>query len=82
MMNLDQFQNWVAAIRSRKQSALNAEIMEGHYSSALAHLANIAYETERTLHFDPKTEKFINDAEANQLLTREYRAPYLLPKEI
>ena len=82
MMNLVQFQNWVGAIRSRKRSDLTAEIKEGHYSSTLAHLANIASETERTLHFDPKSETFLNDAEANKYLTREYRAPYSLPKEV
>ena len=82
MMNLDQFQNWVAAIRSRNISDLNAEILEGHYSSTLAHLANIASETERTLHFDPPTETFLDDPEANKFLTREYRSPYTLPENV
>jgi hypothetical protein len=32
--------------------------------------------------FDPKTERFVNDDEANKYITREYRAPYVLPKEV
>jgi predicted dehydrogenase len=39
----DPFSNWVAAIRSRKFEDLNADILQGHYSSALCHLANISY---------------------------------------
>ena len=39
----DHFGNFVEALRSRKSSDLNAEILEGHYSSALCHLANISY---------------------------------------
>jgi hypothetical protein len=33
------------------------------------------------LQFDPKAEKFVNDAEANKLLTRNYRAPYIVPEK-
>ena len=34
----------------------------------------------RTLTFDPKAEKFVNDAEADKLLTREYRKPFVVPE--
>ena len=34
----------------------------------------------RTLSFDAKTEKFVNDAEADKLLTREYRKPFVVPE--
>ena len=37
------FGNFIAAVRSRKKEDLNAEILEGHYSAALCHLANISY---------------------------------------
>jgi predicted dehydrogenase len=120
------FGNFIAAVRSRKVEDLNADILEGHYSAALCHLANIslrlgqevpfsktskafgddqeAYETlsrmeehvkqnglaldglnyrlGRTLTFDAGTESFIGDAQANQLLTRPYRAPFLVPDRI
>lgn len=70
------FANFIEAVAARKQSILNAEIEEGHYSSALGHLANIAYRMGRKLHFDGKTETFANDSAANQLLTRNYRRPF------
>jgi predicted dehydrogenase len=82
MMDLDQFQNWISAVRSRKFDQLTADIAQGHLSSCLAHLANIAYATERTLKFDPIKEVFIGDDEANRLLTREYRSPYTVPNDV
>ena len=82
MMDLDHFQNWIAAVRSRKPGDLYAEIEEGHFSSSLCHLANIAYRTGRTLTFDPKTERFPGDEEANKLLTRPYRAPFVVPENV
>ena len=82
MMDLDAFQNWIAAVRSRRHEDLFADIEQGHLSSTLPHLANAAYLTGRTLEFDPKTERFKNDEEANKLLTRDYRAPYLMPETV
>ncbi len=82
MMDFDHFQNWIQAVRSRKVEDLYADIAEGHLSSALCHLANIAYRTGRTLHFDPKTEQFPDEPEANQLLTRPYRSPYVVPEHV
>jgi hypothetical protein len=74
------FENFIRAVRSRNPQDLNAEIAEGHLSSALCHLGNIAYRLRRTVVFDPKSETFPNDKEANQLLTREYRSPFVVPK--
>jgi hypothetical protein len=53
-------------------------------SSSLAHLGNIAYRLERQLQFDPVAERFIGEGEneANAMLSRDYRAPYLLPEVI
>src|ERR1700722_18608174 len=39
----DHFANFLAAVRSRKAEDLNADILEGHLSSALCHLGNISY---------------------------------------
>ena len=74
------YQNFVDCIKSRKQEELIADVEEGHRSALLCHLANISYRTGRRLEFDSKTETFTNDTEANQLLGREYRAGYELPK--
>lgn len=75
----DHFANFIQAVRSRKKEELNAEIEEGHLSSALCHLANVSYRLGRTIDFDPKTETCGADPEANRLLTREYRAPFVVP---
>jgi predicted dehydrogenase len=82
MMDLHQFQNWIKAVRSRSAADLYSDIEEGHKSAALCHLANIAYTTGRTLHFNPAEERFVNDPEADKLLTRDYRAPYVVPSEV
>ena len=75
-------QNFIDCIRSRDIQKLNANIREGYLSSAIGLLGNIAYRIGRTLEFDHKTEKFVNDKEANKYLTREYRKPYILPEKI
>ncbi|MES2790165.1 MAG: Gfo/Idh/MocA family oxidoreductase [Planctomycetota bacterium] len=120
----DHFGNFIAAVRSRKQADLNADILEGHYSSALCHLANVSYrlgteapfttklpafegnadaletlqrtaehlmddvkvdlaQTElrvgRRLTVDASTESVMNDADAQSLLTRNYRKPFIVP---
>ncbi|MBI1787618.1 MAG: Gfo/Idh/MocA family oxidoreductase [Acidobacteria bacterium] len=70
--------NFLKAVRSRKHTDLNAGILEGHLSAALCHLANISYRTGRKLRFDAATEKFIGDPEANALITRKYREPFVV----
>jgi predicted dehydrogenase len=75
------FQNWFEAIRARDMSMQNGPVQTGHVSSALAHLGNISYRLGRQLQFDPVAERFIGEGEheANGMLSRDYRAPYLLP---
>ena len=46
------------------------------------HLGNISYRLGRTLSFDPLKMEFINDAEANAMLTRKYRAPFVVPDKV
>jgi hypothetical protein len=48
-------------------------------SSALPALANIAYRLDRKLVFDPDKERFVKDRQADRMLTRDYRRPYVLP---
>jgi hypothetical protein len=51
-------------------------------SSGLAHLGNIAYRMEKVLTFNPSTETFVNDPEANKMLTRNYREGYEVPNKV
>ncbi len=76
------FVNFLDCVRSRNRQDLNSEVEGGHLSTAISHLGNIAYKTGRKLIFDGKTEKFVNDDEANTYLTRQYRHPYVLPDEV
>jgi predicted dehydrogenase len=76
------YQNFIDAIRAGDEKKLNCNIMEGHLSSTLPHLANISYRLKRQLKFDGKTETIPGDAEANRLLTREYRDPYRVPEKV
>ena len=75
----DHFANFVKAVRARDPKLLNADIAEGHLSSAYCHLGNIAYRLGRKLHINPSTESFVNDSEADAMLTREYRKGFEVP---
>ena len=76
------FKNWLDAIRARDMSLQHGPVETGHLSSALAHLGNISYRVGRQLNFDPVAERFVGDEDANNMLTRQYRSPYLLPEKI
>ena len=76
------FENFIKCVRSRNWQELYCDILEGHMSTAICHLANISYRTGRSLEFNPNSERFINDDDANTYLTRQYRYPYVLPKEV
>ena len=82
MVDLPHFRNFVQAVRNRKQSELTAEIEEGHKSAVMCHLANIAYRLGRTVQFDPVKERFVNDAEADKHLSRDYRKPFVVPATV
>jgi predicted dehydrogenase len=120
------YANFIKAVQSRKYTDLNADIEQGHLSSALCHTGNISYrlgkkaeqgvirekfkaDKEATdsldrmiehlavngvdvakdqlslgeyLKMDPKKETFTGNAEASKLLTREYRAPFVVPEKV
>jgi len=82
IMNDGHVENWIGAIRAGDPGRLTADVHEGHLSSSLCFLGNIACQTERTLRFNPAAERFIGDEDANRLLTRNYREPFTLPKEV
>ena len=74
------YQNFVDAIRAGDPKKLTCDILEGHLSASLPHLANISYRVGRALTFDGKTETFVGDREADKLLTRQYRKPFEIPQ--
>jgi predicted dehydrogenase len=81
--NEDEGNNWanfIAAVRSRKHSDLNAPMEEAVPSVVLIHLANISYRLGRSLRFDANTMTCPGDEEANQMFTRKYRDPFVVPK--
>ena len=127
LKRVEHFANFIDCVRSRKRENLNADILDGHLSSALCHLGNISYrlghkvsfaEARKAmgdnpqvqesvkmvednlkgaldidvakitccqgpkLPFDAKAEKFVNNAAADELLTRKYRAPFVVPEKV
>ena len=69
--------NWLDCIKSR--STPNADVEIGHRSISVCHLVNITRELNRKLQWDPKTETFVNDPEANTYLSRPRRKGFELP---
>jgi predicted dehydrogenase len=78
----DHYANFVKAVKARDPKLLNADIEQGHLSSAYCHLGNIAYRLGRKLHINPSSESFVNDPEADAMLTREYRAGFVVPTKV
>jgi predicted dehydrogenase len=74
--------NFIEAVRSGRKQDLQCDINEGFYSSTLPHLANISYRLGRMLKFMGDYEKFANDPQADKMLTRVYRIPYVVPDKV
>jgi predicted dehydrogenase len=68
--------NWLDCIKSRQQTIAPVEIAHRACSACLLH--HMAMKLKRRLHWDPEKERFANDNEANTLLSRPQRAPYIL----
>lgn len=77
--------NFIDALRSGKRETLHGEVEEGFMSSALPLLCNISYKLNRALKIGDTSrdlEKFVSDTEADEMLTRKYRAPYVVPESV
>jgi predicted dehydrogenase len=73
--------NFLDCVKTRERPTADIEVL--HPSIVLAHMANIAHRVgNRKLHFDPKTERFVDSVEANNLLKREYREKYRVPEVV
>jgi myo-inositol 2-dehydrogenase/D-chiro-inositol 1-dehydrogenase len=70
----EQHGNWLDCIKSRKEPISPVEI--GHRACTVCLVIHIAMKLGRKLNWDPDTERFVNDAEANSMLSRPQRAPY------
>jgi predicted dehydrogenase len=74
--SLDHKRNFLDCIKSGRDPITPVEV--GHRSASVCHLANIAMKLKRRLHWDPDEERFINDEQANRLLSKPVRAPWHL----
>jgi predicted dehydrogenase len=70
----DHYANWLECIRSRQRTICDAEV--GCRSATVCHLGIIANKLGRPLKWDPSAEHFINDGEANRMLSRPMRSPW------
>jgi predicted dehydrogenase len=71
-------QDLLAAIDSRGKPV--ADIEQGYISTASCILANVAMQLGRTLAWDPAAQRVVGDEEANRLLRRPYRRPWVHPE--
>ena len=72
--SLDHYKNFLDCVKSRKETVALAEA--GHRSCTLCQLGNISMLLCRKLEWDPERERFVNDDEANKMLSRPMRAPW------
>lgn len=66
--------NFMYCVKSREQTIAPIEV--AHRSITIAHLGNIAMQLERKVQWDPDNERFVNDSEADRMLSRSMRAPW------
>ncbi len=66
--------DWLQAIEERTRPICDVEV--GHRTASVCNIANIAYDLQRPLVWNPFTEKFVNDAGANLMLGRTYRGSW------
>lgn len=69
------YRDFLDCIRTRRDPIAPVEV--GHRSATLCHIGNIAMRLGRKLRWDPAAEQFVGDAEANRMLTRAYREPWI-----
>ena len=72
----DQHGNWLDCIKSRKAPIAPAEV--GHRACSTCLIHHIAMKTKRKLRWDPAAERFLNDDQANAMLSRPQRGPYIM----
>ncbi|MGD0781693.1 MAG: Gfo/Idh/MocA family oxidoreductase [Candidatus Aminicenantales bacterium] len=73
----DHYQNFLDCVKSRALTITPCEV--AHRSASVGHLGVIAIETGHRIKWDPAAETIIGDPEAERLLSRSYRKPWVLP---
>lgn len=74
----DHHGNWLDSVRSRKPTIAPVEVAHRSCSACLLH--HIAMKLKRKIYWDPEKERFKNDDEANKMLSRPQRSPYIVGK--
>jgi len=72
----EQHGNWLECIKSREQTVAPVEV--AHRSCSACLVSHIAMKLPRTLYWDPEKEQFKNDDEANTMLSRPMREPWVI----
>lgn len=72
----DHHGNWLDCVRTRRAPIAPVEV--GHRSCSACLIHHIAMRLNRKVRWDPARERFVNDAEADKMLSRTQRAPYQL----
>jgi predicted dehydrogenase len=75
-------QNFLDAVKSRDYKSLRADIAIGGTSADLCHFANISYRVGRKLVWNPQESRWIGDLDANRLMSRQNRPPYVWPASL
>ncbi len=74
-------QNFFDCIRTREQP--NGNIVEGHKSATLVHLANLSYRSGcNQLNFSPESETILNNPDAQNMISREYRKGFEITENV
>lgn len=68
------YQDWVDAIKNRTRPVSDVET--GHRTASLCNIVNMAYTLERPLKWAPSHEQFIDDDDANTMLSRAFRGKW------
>jgi predicted dehydrogenase len=82
--NRDHYQLFIDAVRTNDPSMLmdKGTVEEGYHSCALMHMANTSFRLGRSLDWDREKGKYIDDNEANAMLKRNYREPFVVPDKV
>ncbi len=70
--------NFLDCMQSREKPVCDVAIAAN--TATVAHMGNIAYRTGRKLYWDSSSKQFMNDAKANEMMTRTYREPWKMPQ--